>query len=459
MERGRSAPCLRLVSACESGIMVLEAGRHAYASVSWHTAQMLGASMFFVIACGNCLYYAMWHRFPPIASCGVILPIWLVALAGVRAFSGAHLTAVPPIHAAIPLVLVVWIFAPGTGGPLLYLWIPFCCVIGTISGLRAAQTVTVRRTVAKLSFLAVLSLISFGALNSVSYNRMPPEERARYLPGTYSERGLPDTYSERGRQSSRPIDVPFIANSIGMKLALIPAGECPMGSPDSDEHVEDHEKPQHQVQITKPFHLGIYEVTQQEWTAVMGTTPWKGKYRVKEGDHYPATHVSWEDATRFCRKLTEKERAAGRLKPGESYRLPTEAEWEYASRAASTTRYHFGNAEASLGEYAWYEGNAYTVGEEHARAVGFKRANAWGLCDMYGNVLEWCADRYGAKYYGETPSIDPQGPSEGSRRVNRGGSWDRIASYCRSAIRHSSDPAARDFDLGFRVARTIAPGK
>ena len=148
----------------------------------------LGASVFFVIACGNCVYYAMWKKFPPISSWILIIPIWLVALAGVRTFSAARIAAVPPIYAAIPLVLAVWLFAPGTLGPLLGVWIPFCCIIGTISGLRASQPATVRRAVATLSVLTVLSLISFGVFNYVVYNQMPPKERAKYLPVWQLER-------------------------------------------------------------------------------------------------------------------------------------------------------------------------------------------------------------------------------------------------------------------------------
>ena len=189
-----------------------------------------------------------------------------------------------------------------------------------------------------------------------------------------------------------------IENSIGMVLVPIPAGEFLMGSPETEPGRRDNEV-QHQVTLTKPFLLGVHEVTQGQWQAVMGTTPWKGKEFVKEGDDYPATYVSWHDAVEFCRKLSEKE--------GLEYRLPTEAEWEYACRAGTTTAYSFGDDASELGEYAWYRENARNVGQKYAHTVGQKKPNPWGLYDMHGNVWEWCSD-----WYGDYPSgsvTDPQG--------------------------------------------------
>ena len=249
-----------------------------------------------------------------------------------------------------------------------------------------------------------------------------------------------------------------ITNSVGMKLTSIPAGKFLMGNAVSDDWLQ-YEGPQHRVRITRPFHLGVHEVTRKEWTEVMGTTPWKGLAGVKERDRYPATYVNWDDATAFCRKLTEKERAAGRLKVGESYRLPTEAEWEYACRAGSLTRYQFGDGEGSLGECAWYHANTKLVGEAYAHEVGLKRANDWGLFDMHGNAWEWCADRSGEHYYRESPVADPQGPSEGLFRVVRGGSWFAFASFCRSAYRFFAAQEIRFYRTGFRVALGSGPSK
>ena len=220
-----------------------------------------------------------------------------------------------------------------------------------------------------------------------------------------------------------------IENSIGMVLVPIPAGEFLMGSPETEPGRQDNSELQHQVTLTKPFLLGVHEVTQGQWQAVMGTTPWKGKKSIKEGDDYPAMSVSWQDAVEFCRQLSEKE--------GLEYRLPTEAEWEYACRAGTTTAYSFGNDASELDEYAcymsWGRANAPAGARPSAHSVGQKKPNPWGLYDMHGNLWEWCSD-----WYGDSPSggvTDPAGPSSGSSRVECGGSWHRGAGNCRSAAR------------------------
>jgi formylglycine-generating enzyme required for sulfatase activity len=236
-----------------------------------------------------------------------------------------------------------------------------------------------------------------------------------------------------------------LTNSIGMKLKLIPAGEFLMGSPDSDSEAVADEKPQHRVTITKPFYLGVYEVTQAEYQRVMGTNP-SAYSTAKVGQdtsQHPVDQVSWEDTVEFCRQLSElpDEKAAGRL-----YRLPTAAEWEYACRAGSATKYSFGDSESQLGDYAWYDDSN---SESSAHPVGQKKPNAFGLYDMHGNVWEWCQDWY-APYAGE--ASDPQGPASGSRRVYRGGCWFSTARNCRSAYRFRLSPAYRNLNLGFRLA-------
>ena len=235
---------------------------------------------------------------------------------------------------------------------------------------------------------------------------------------------------------------PEITNSIEMKLVLIPAGELMMGSDESDESAYHDEKPQHRVEITEPFYLGASEVTQEQYQRVMGKDPSRF-----EGDpQRPVETVSWEDAVEFCWRLSERE--------GNTYRLPTEAEWEYAARAGSTTNWCFGDSESQLGDYAWYGENSGRTTHPVAR----KKPNAWGLYDMHGNVWEWCRDWFDSDYYGNSPGNDPMGPSSGTDRVLRGGSWDSSARRCRSALRNYASPASVYLHLGFRVFRVAKQG-
>jgi formylglycine-generating enzyme required for sulfatase activity/predicted Ser/Thr protein kinase len=241
-------------------------------------------------------------------------------------------------------------------------------------------------------------------------------------------------------------------NSIGMKLVLIPPGKFTMGSPENETGRFTNES-QVQVTLTQAYFLGRCEVTQGEWKTVMLTEPWKGESFVKEGRDYPATHVSWDDAIQFCRKLTDRERKAGRLPAGWEYALPTEAQWEYACRAGTTSRFSFGDDESKLGRYAWFTKNAGDAGEKYAHEVAQKLPNAFGLYDMHGNVWEWCRDWYGEKLPGGS---DPVVTEKASYRVYRGGSWGNTAGYCRSAIRLRNFPSYRNDYLGFRVARVPA---
>jgi formylglycine-generating enzyme required for sulfatase activity/uncharacterized caspase-like protein len=243
-----------------------------------------------------------------------------------------------------------------------------------------------------------------------------------------------------------------IENSIGMKLAWIPAGQFLMGSPETDNSAFSDDKPQHLVRITKPFHLGVMEVTQVQYEQVMGTNP-----SHFQGGSLPVESVTWDEAVEFCRRLSSlpEERAAGRV-----YRLPTEAEWEYAARAGSTGKWCFGDDESELGDYAWYGMNS----ESRTHPVGQKRPNAWGLYDMHGNVWEWCED-VGKRVYvarevrdGDLvepiPVDDPSGTGVGSNRVGRGGSWyGTPGQHCRSAHRLGlGAQIGRGHSVGFRVA-------
>ena len=239
-----------------------------------------------------------------------------------------------------------------------------------------------------------------------------------------------------------------VTNSIGMELIELTAGKFTMGSPAGEKNRFDDEA-RVSVTLTQSFGLGKTEVTQGQWKSVMGTEPWDGQDFVKADKDCPATYVSWDDVTKFCQKLTEIERKSGKLKADEEYRLPTEAEWEYASRAGTETAYSFGDDEKQLGEYAWFDSN--TAGEQYTHKVGLKKPNPWGLHDMHGNVAEWCSDWYDGKLIGGT---DPVVPEWGSFRVFRGGGWWSRPSGCRTASRLSSVPSDRNFGLGFRVARS-----
>ena len=231
-----------------------------------------------------------------------------------------------------------------------------------------------------------------------------------------------------------------ITNSIGMKLVLIHAGAFTMGSPVSEVGRQDNET-LHEVTISKSFYLGVYEVNQDEYEKVMGKNP--SHFR---GRRLPVEMVSWDESVSFCKKLSElpDEKAAGR-----KYRLPTEAEWEYACRAGSTTSYSFGDTSESLEKYAWFGGNS----EFNTHQVGVKKSNRWGLFDVHGNVWEWCEDW--STDYPSGEAADPQGPREGTTHVRRGGSYFFVAKYCRAAMRDAGVPTLRSADIGFRVAMSL----
>jgi formylglycine-generating enzyme required for sulfatase activity len=290
--------------------------------------------------------------------------------------------------------------------------------------------------------------------------------------------------------------------STPIELVEIQPGEFLMGSPETEEGREEWgtDETQHLTRITYAFKMGKTEVTQKQWREVMGTTIQQQQQdkahdrlalggrikdqvrRIKddsilafgviledglwrtlkwlavgeerwslygEGDDHPMYYVNWEEATEFCRRLTDLERVTGLLPPGQEYRLPAEAEWEYACRAGSTTRFANGDAEADLAKIGWYDGNSGSV----THPVGTKRANAWGLHDMHGNVWEWCHDWYEDYPSGEV--VDPFGPTTGSYRVLRGGSWFNPSRNCRSAYRVRNAPGLRSGSLGFRVV--LAP--
>lgn len=224
-----------------------------------------------------------------------------------------------------------------------------------------------------------------------------------------------------------------LGSGVSLKLVLIPAGSFMMGSPFGESGRDDDEGPQHRVTISRPFYMGVYEVTQAQYQAVTGGNP-----SSFSGRNNPVETVSWNDATNFCKALSRK--------TGKTFRLPTEAEWEYACRAGTSTRFCFGDSDSDLGRYAWYGSNSGSK----AHPVGQKKANAFGLYDMHGNVWEWCSDWY-ADSYANAKTDDPQGPASGTARVMRGGPWYTVPQRCRSATRSRVAPDYRFFSFGFRV--------
>jgi formylglycine-generating enzyme required for sulfatase activity len=249
-----------------------------------------------------------------------------------------------------------------------------------------------------------------------------------------------------------------LVNSIGMRLTLIPAGKFKMGSPVTEVYRNEDEW-QHEVVITKPFYLGVYEVTQGEYEKTLHSNrsffsaKGAGRARVEKKDtsEHPAERVTWDEAVEFCKKLSAKE--------GKTYRLPTEAEWEYACRAGAKTVFHMGDKfNSEMGNINGLRYSSY--GEEfngpfHRSTVRVgeyrDHANSFGLFDMHGNVQEWCADWYAGDYYQQSPKDDPRGPDNGTERVLRGGAWPSSAKACRAAARNRLAPDERTWTNGFRV--------
>ncbi len=279
--------------------------------------------------------------------------------------------------------------------------------------------------------------------------------------------GIKDAAVDRAKRKAAGKQVPppdyaelpkQLKNSIGMEFVLIPPGTFEMGSPPEERGRHECEGPQRSVTITRPFYLSNYPVTQAQYERIIGRNPAHFNKAHGGGPDHPVEQVSWEDAVTFCEKLTELNAEAEHSR---IYRLPTEAEWEYACRAGTTTPYYFGQ---SVGlKQVHFFGLDASVWAQAAGAAGKSEKvashdpNAWGLFDMHGNVLEWCSDWFSETWYSEGPDTDPMGPKQGWQRVVRGGSFSQFATDCRSASRLGRAPGSRLNTLGFRVAMSI-PG-
>ena len=227
------------------------------------------------------------------------------------------------------------------------------------------------------------------------------------------------------------ISIP-VKDGISIDMVRVEAGTFTMGATSEMKDSYDSEKPAHQVTLTNDYYIGKYEVTQALWQAVMGNNPSEFK-----GDNLPVENVSWKDCQEFLSKLNNT--------TGKTFRLPTEAEWEYAARGGKKNRGYLYSGSNNISDVAWYSDNS----DNKTHAVGSKQANELGIYDMSGNVYEWCQDRKGS--YSSSSQVNPTGAASGSSRVRRGGYWTSSARYCRSSDRSSSSPGYRDFDLGLRL--------
>ncbi|HEX4614025.1 MAG TPA: SUMF1/EgtB/PvdO family nonheme iron enzyme [Urbifossiella sp.] len=232
-----------------------------------------------------------------------------------------------------------------------------------------------------------------------------------------------------------------VKNSIGMTFVRVPGGAFRMGSGPDEFGRREHEGPAHPVTLTRSFYLSVFPVTQAEYQAIVGKNPAKHQ---KGGENQPVEMVGWRDAEQFCVRLANRPEEAEHRR---TYRLPTEAEWEFACRAGAAGPFHPGDRVTSADA-------VFATGQhppKHPAAVGAKSANAWGLCDMHGNVQEWVSDWYEEYYYADSPADDPPGPPRGLLKVARGGAWNMPSHDCRSAARRSFPPDTRSDAIGFRV--------
>jgi len=295
-----------------------------------------------------------------------------------------------------------------------------------------------------------------GVVEEAAKEEEAPAEEVREEPR--EEREVVEARLERSATSSAYPEE--WTNSIGMKFRLIPAGSFMMGAVPGDDGADSDESPRHRVEITKPFYIGAYEVTQEQWQRVMGNNPSYFK-----GSNLPVEQVSWNDAVSFCEKLSRMD--------GERYRLPTEAEWEYAARGGiEGKKYVWGDqsmpivnglkqanvadvsAKRKYSDLTIFAG--YDDGFTETSPVGSFAPNGYGLYDMAGNVWEWCSDWYNSGYYGTTATLrDPKGPEQGEVRVLRGGSWFGVPWYLRSSYRLRNTPDNRSGSIGFRILRDV----
>lgn len=303
--------------------------------------------------------------------------------------------------------------------------------------------------VSVIAFLAAAAFLGFAIYTTFFAEEMPaapldarpapvhPAEPRPPVPA--SDVGVPSSWEATARNGvlslPRRVEMPFVR---------IRMGTFHMGH--GEERIGDS-SPAHEVTISDGFWMGVTEVTQAQWEAVMNSRPWANRPNVLEQADAPAVYVSWHDAKEYVRRLNMLR--AGR------FRLPTETEWEYACRAGSATAFHFGDDSQGLEEFGWYHKNTRQQQRPHAQPVGQKPPNPWGLLDMHGNVAEWCEDWYHAGYYSMSPRADPTGPAGGTLKVVRGGAWRDFERNCTSYARGKENPSTTSSAIGFRVCRDL----
>ena len=338
--------------------------------------------------------------------------------------------AAKQVQSLAVLCLAAWALAPRASGQT-----PAGLSIQTDAGYAGLSITGAVGTVYSIEYVTDLAQTNIpSAWRCLDFLQLPAN------PGLWTDRSAPAT----GQRFYRAVVFPAPTN-----MVFIPPGTFTMGSPANEVDRYNQEGPQTAVMISRGSWLGKHEVTQGEYLALMGSNP---SYFTGNNNR-PVETVTWNDATNYCAALTQRERAAGRIATNSVYRLPTEAEWEYACRAGTTTRFSYGDdpGYANLNLYAWY----WDTSGSTTHPVGQKLPNPWGLYDMYGNVDEWCQDWRGT--YPGGVAIDPQGPVSGASRMIRGGDWDYSTGYCRLASRYNLYPDGSSTIIGFRVL--LAPGQ